>query len=101
MAEAERLAELMDTAMRDLQKHAVDYQQAMADVRRLSGSGPQHEGVRALLSRAVKAGLAGLPQYADVLQPDERRTVAEITAAWALQVRNRINTVIETAAKAA
>ena len=97
IAEAERLAELMDTTMRNLQKHAVDFQEAMADIRRLSGAGPQHDGVRALLSRAVKAGLMSLPQYQDVLQPDERRSVAEITAAWATQVRNRINNVIETA----
>ena len=97
LAEAERLAELMDGAMRDLQKHTVDFQQAMADVRRLSGSGPEHHGVRALLSRAVKSGLMSLPQYGDVLQPHERRTVTEITTQWALQVRNRINNVIETA----
>jgi hypothetical protein len=101
MAEAERLAELMDGAMRDLQKHAVDFQQKMADVRRLSGSGPQHDGMRALLSRAIKSGLMALPQYADVLQPHERSSVAEIAAAWATQVRNRISTIIETAAKAA
>ena len=100
MAEAERLAELMDTTMRDLQKHAVDYQQVMADIRRLSGSGPTHEALRALLSRAVKTGLTGLPQHPDALQPHERRGVAEVTAIWALQIRNRVNSVIE-AAKAA
>jgi hypothetical protein len=97
MAEAERLAEIMDTGMRALHEQAIAYQRVMADVRRLSGSGPTHEALRALLSRAVKTGLAGLPQYADVLQPHERRSVAEITGIWATQIRNRINSVIETA----
>jgi hypothetical protein len=91
----------MDTTMRDLQRHAVDYQQIMMDVRRLSGSGPTHESVRALLSRAVKTGLIGLPQYADVLQPHERKTVAEITAARATQVRTKISAIVETAKAAA
>ena len=79
--------------MAALHRLSVDYLQAMADIRRLAGSGPQHASVQALLSRAVKAGLAGIPQYADVLQPHERRSVSEITQAWALQVRNRINSI--------
>jgi hypothetical protein len=101
MAEAERIAEAMDGAMRDLQKHAVEYQRVMADVRRLSGSGPQHEHLGALLSRAIKAGLAGVPQFEGVLQPHERRSVADITGSWGTQVRNKINSVIDAAKQAA
>jgi hypothetical protein len=73
----------------------------MAKVRRLSGAGPQHTAIRVHLARAISSGLMGLPQHPDLLAPNERRSVTELTTAWATQVRNRIVTLVETPAKAA
>lgn len=100
MLEAETLAATMDAAMSSLKAAAVDLQDKMATIRRLSGAGPQHTAIRVHLARAISSGLMGLPQHPDLLAPNERHSVAELTTAWAAQVRNVIATV-ETAAKAA
>jgi hypothetical protein len=101
LAKAEDLAQKLDQAMAKLKGAAVDFEKTMADVRRLSGAGPQHTAMRVHLARAISSGLMGLPQYPDILAPGDRHLVAEITQAWATQVRNKIAAVIETAAKAA
>jgi hypothetical protein len=101
LAETEKLAETMDAAMVSLKAAAVDFQDKMAAVRRLSGAGPQHPAIRVHLARAISSGLMGLPQHPDLLAPNERRSVTELTTAWATQVRNRIATIVETPAKAA
>jgi hypothetical protein len=101
LAETEKLAETMDAAMVSLKAAAVDFQDKMEAIRRLSGAGPQHTAIRVHLARALSSGLMGLPQHPDLFAPNERRSVTELTGAWATQVRNRIATIIETPAKAA
>jgi hypothetical protein len=101
LAETEKLAETMDAAMVSLKAAAVDFQDKMEMVRRLTNSGPQHQAIKVHLARALSSGLMGLPQHPDLLAPNERRSVTELTTAWATQVRNRIATIIETPAKAA
>jgi chromosome segregation ATPase len=101
LAEIEKLAESMDAAMVSLKAAAVDFQIKMETVRRLTGSGPQHQAIRVHLARAISSGLTGLPQHSDLLAPRERRSMTELVASWATQVRNRIATMIETPAKAA
>ena len=92
MLEAETLAATMDAAMSSLKAAAVDLQDKMATIRRLSGAGPQHTAIRVHLARAPSSGLMGLPQHPDLLAPNERHSVAELTTAWAAQVRNVIAT---------
>ena len=101
MLEAEALAATMDGAMALLRVGAVDLQDKMAMIRRLSGAGPQHTAIRVHLARAISSGLMGLPQHPDLLAPNERHSVAELTTAWAAQVRNMIATLDKAAAKAA
>jgi chromosome segregation ATPase len=101
LAETEKLAAAMDAAMVSLKAAAVDFQDKMLAIRRLSGAGPQHTAIRVHLARALSSGLMGLPQHPDLLAPNERRSVTELTTAWATQVRNRIATIIETPARAA
>jgi chromosome segregation ATPase len=97
MAEVEKLAAAIDAAMASLKAAAVDFQNKMEMARRLSGAGPQHQAIKVLLARAISAGLMGLPQHPDLLAPNERRSVTELTTAWAQQVRNRIATINEPA----
>jgi hypothetical protein len=100
MLEAETLAATMDGLMASLKVAAVDLQDKMAMIRRLSGAGPQHSAIRVHLARAISSGLTGLPQHPDLLAPNERHSVADLTTAWAAQVRHVIAT-LETAAEAA
>jgi hypothetical protein len=97
LAEAEKLALKLDHAMAALKRDAIAFEQAMAEVRRLSGAGPQHTAMRSHLARAISSGLIGLPQHPDVLAPGERHSVTSLTTSWANQVRHRISTIIETA----
>lgn len=101
MAEAEKLAKTMDADMASLKAGAVEFQAKMEMVRRLTNSGPQHQAIKVHLARAISAGLMGLPQHPDLLAPHERRSLAELTAVWATQVRNKISAVINIPAKAA
>jgi hypothetical protein len=101
LGEAEELASEIDRAMAALKTASVAFEAKMTEVRRLSGSGPQHFHLRGLFARAISTGLRGLPQHPDLLAPSERKTVQGITALWAEQVRNRINETIQSAVRAA
>jgi hypothetical protein len=52
------------------------------------------------ITNELASGLTGLPQHPDLLAPNERHSVADLTTAWAAQVRHVIAT-LETAAEAA
>jgi hypothetical protein len=89
LPEVERDARRIDEAMRTLHEATTAFEGKWVTIRRLSGAGPQKTSINVHVGRAVRVGLRGLPGIvADMVPPNERHTVSELSTGWSQQVRN-------------
>jgi hypothetical protein len=102
LTEAEAIATKLDEALAAVRDHAVAYETKMAEVRRLTGVGPQYQIIRIFLVRALQTALHRGPLHIVSIAPAERTTAQQASKHWSTSVRNMIAaTLNKTAAKKA
>jgi hypothetical protein len=83
------MAAQMDAAMKTLREASAAFEQAWSEVKRLSGVGPTGGAIKVHLGRACRSALRGLPGLQlEMVPPNERHSVSELTAGWSKQVSN-------------
>jgi hypothetical protein len=99
--DAERLAQDFDDALLAVRNASIAFEMKMMQVRRLTGTSPQHDAVRVFMFRAVRSALHQSPVHIDAISPSERTELMPIFRSWAQNARTHIANTINNAAKKA
>jgi hypothetical protein len=99
--EAEKIAQEFDDALRAVRETAVAFEAKMIQVRRLTGTSPQHDAIRVFMYRAVRSALHQSPVHIDAIAPSERTALIPVFQSWAKSARVLIANTLKTAAREA
>jgi hypothetical protein len=99
--DAEKIAQEFDDALRTVREAAVAFEAKMIQVRRLTGTSPQHDAIRVFLFRAIRTALHQSPVHIDAIAPSERTALMPVFQSWAKSARVLIANTLKTAAKEA